>query len=384
MTQSSVEHVGAQVLTVGVADGAAASWMTHVEDVSRELLLELARTIRRRPPSVVVVTRRPESESPFSAALLEAVRGAVGAVALESAPSGIRVNTVVVGPDTPQDDIAATLSYLSDDQVAGFTTGATIDLATRASRRAASREQPVLVTGATGGLGGAAVRAFLAAGHQVVATDIDEAALDRLADEAGVPTIACDVTDEAGVAGLAGHPLVRSGLSGLVVHHGVGGAGALESLPDEVRDGSLRINGTGVWNVLDACLPALRHGAAGSAIVLASQAGLYAEADNSAYCAAKFAAVGLVRALARRHHPDELRVHAICPGPVDTSLMRDAFAAMGAAVGISAQEYRRRRQDKIPLGRFGLPDQIGAAARYLCGLRSTGVVLAPTGGAVLT
>lgn len=376
--------VASQVLAVEVQDGGTASWVGQVEDASRGLLLELARAIRHRPPNIVVVVRRPYTESPFSSALLEAVRGSVGAAALEVAPSGIRVNTIVVGPDTPRGDITATLSYLDDDRCAGFTTGAAIDLAKRTSEKAVSHEQPVLVTGATGGLGGAAVRAFLAAGRRVVATDVDEAALARLADETRVPTIVCDVTEPSGVADLAGHPLIRSGLSALVIHHGVGGAGALDFLPDDVRDKSLRVNGTGVWNVLDALLPALRRGAPGSAVVLASQAGLYAEPDNSAYCAAKFAVVGLVRALARQNHPDELRVHAICPGPVDTRLMREAFAAMGAAVGISAEEYLRRRQAKIPLGRFGQPDQIGAAAMYLCGLRSTGVVLAPTGGAVLT
>jgi NAD(P)-dependent dehydrogenase (short-subunit alcohol dehydrogenase family) len=151
-----------------------------------------------------------------------------------------------------------------------------------------------------------------------------------------------------------------------------------------VRDRSLRVNGTGVWNLITGLGGRLEQGEQGSVVVLSSQAGLYAEPGNGPYCAAKFAVVGLVRALAADAGNSALRVHALCPGPVDTPLMREAFAAMADAAGISAEEYMAQRLAGIPLGRVGTTGQIGAAARYLIELEASGVVLASTGGAVLT
>jgi NAD(P)-dependent dehydrogenase (short-subunit alcohol dehydrogenase family) len=297
------------------------------------------------------------------------------------------VNTVVLAEASPAADVALTLAYLADDERSGFTTGATIDLASNSASAAAAAPadaQPILVTGAAGGLGRAAAESFLAAGRAVVITDLDTPALWRTAGELQVQALACDVTSASEVATLASHESLRSGISALVVHHGVGGASGLADLDGRIRDRSLRVNGTGVWTVIDGLREPLRSGSAGSVVVLSSQAGLVAEAGNAAYCAAKFAVVGLVRALARRADPKDVRVHGLCPGPIDTPLMREAFAGMAAAAGISAEDYLAQRLAGIPLGRVGTVDQIGAAAMYLTSLRSTGVVLAPTGGAVLT
>jgi NAD(P)-dependent dehydrogenase (short-subunit alcohol dehydrogenase family) len=366
---------------VVVIDVSGASWLDSVETLSRDLLAHLAST--SDAGSTTFVVRTPSRENAVSESALAAVKGTVGVAALEAAPTGRRVNVVLVSSTTTDRDLGEVLAYLANDEAAGFTAGATIDLRlTRTVERVTDEQLPILVTGAAGGLGGAVAEAFVAAGRRVVISDLASDALATRAERLGVTAIACDVTSSDDVAALAAHPALAGGISSLQVLHGVGGAGALNDLDDGVRERSLRINGTGVWNVVDALLPAVGV-ANGSVVVLSSQAGLIAEPGNGAYCAAKFAAVGLVRALAN-HGPANVRVHTLCPGPIDTPLMRNAFAGMAEAAGVTYDEYHAQRLSMIPLGRFGKPEHMGAAALVLSELNATGVTLAPTGAFLLT
>jgi len=366
------------VVLVDVASGA--DWSSAVEGMSRSLLGHLA-DLPQGP--VVVATRMPTgAASPVQAAAAAAVRGTVGVAALEAAPRGQRVNTVVFDDRTADDDLRAALAYLADDTAAGFTAGATLDLTRSGIEPTPQDDLPVLVTGAAGGLGGAVAEAFVAAGRRVIISDLDSDSLAEQAERLGVVAIPCDVTSPEAVRALADHSELSGGISCLQLIHGVGGSGSLDTLDEGVRERSLRINGTGVWNLVEALAPLVRTGE-GSIVVLSSQAGLIAEAGNGAYCAAKFAAVGLVQALVDEPGQD-IRVHTICPGPIDTPLMRAAFTGMAEQAGVSYDEYHARRASEIPLGRFGQPEHIGAAALLLSGLRATGVVVAPTGAFLLT
>jgi NAD(P)-dependent dehydrogenase (short-subunit alcohol dehydrogenase family) len=369
----------------------AGDWTEAVEDGSRALLLALGDSLAEETatPLTVVIGLPGARPALTEAALAAAVRGTVGVAALEAAAAGRRVNTVTVAPATASADVAAVLAYLASEVDAGFTAGATIDLtrvggsaptAPGAGDRQASL--PVLVTGAAGGLGGAVAEAFLASGRSVVLSDLPGAALDLQSTRLRAPAIGCDVTSEDDVAALAANPLLASGLSSLQVIHGVGGSGAIVGLAERPREMSLRINGTGAFNVVSALMPAVTRGQ-GSVVVLASQAGLVSETGNGAYCAAKFAAVSLVHSLAATA-PAGVRVHALCPGPIDTPLMQSAFAGMAEAEGVTYEAYHASRQSLIPLGRFGAPEHMGSAAVLLDGLAATGVTLAPTGAFLLT
>lgn len=367
--------------TVLVVDTAhETSWSELVEDLSRDLLVKLGHL--PAGPVAVVIGVPVGTPKVVQAASAAAVRGSVGVAALEAASRGQRVNSVLVNETTAEADLALVLTHLADEDAAGFTAGATLDLTAQTVLGPQPADLPVLVTGAAGGLGGAVAEAFVAAGHLVVISDLGGVALEQQATRLGVTAIPCDVTSASDVAALAAHPSLAEGLSSLQVLHGVGGSGALDALDEGVRERSLRINGTGVWNVVDALMPAVAAGA-GSVVVLASQAGLIAEPGNGAYCAAKFAAVGLVRSLAQSA-PSGVRVHTLCPGPIDTPLMRASFAGMAEAAGLTYDEYHAQRLAVIPLGRFGSPWHMGAAALVLSQLRATGVTLAPTGAFLLT
>lgn len=375
---SSVSPGFGTILVVDTAH--EASWSELVEDLSRALLGKLGDL--PAGPVTVVVGVPAGAPNVVQTAAAAAVRGTVGVAALEAASRGQRVNSILVNESTAEADLSLVLTHLADEDDAGFTAGATMDLTAQTGHWPRPADLPVLVTGAAGGLGGAVAEAFVAAGHHMVISDLGGQALEQQATRLGVTAIPCDVTSASDVAALAAHPSLAEGLSSLQVLHGVGGSGALDALDEGVRERSLRINGTGVWNVVDALMPAVAAGT-GSVVVLASQAGLIAEPGNGAYCAAKFAAVGLVRSLAQSA-PLGVRVHTLCPGPIDTPLMRVSFAGMAEAAGITYDEYHAQRLAVIPLGRFGSPRQMGAAALMLSQLRATGVTLAPTGAFLLT
>ncbi|MFC9358830.1 SDR family NAD(P)-dependent oxidoreductase [Rhodococcus sp. NPDC057014] len=362
-------------------------WVASVEGTSRALLDTLGETVNASSLPIVVVLRVDDTHTAVSTAARNAVKGVIGVAALEAADTGRRVNAVAINQTTTDRDLRATVEYLSDDDAAGYTTGITIDLTRQAPghQPVGDRDEaPILVTGGAGGLGRAYAEALVAAGRKVIISDLESDALRATADELNAPYVACDVTSAAAVEDLAKNPLVASGLAGLAVYHGVGGSGGIGQLTPGVRDRSLVINGTGVYNVVNALVPALQRGRPGSVMILASQAGLIAERGGGAYCAAKFAAVGYAEALAEELSDSGVRVHSVCPGPVDTALLRNAFAGMAAVEGMSYDEYRNSRMQEIPLRRFGQPEQIAAATSLLLDLDATGVVLPATGGIVLT
>lgn len=369
------------------ADLREVSWVDGVEEGSRALLLALGTQLSLETTTALTLVLNVSAAQPSleGSALLAAVRGTVGVAAIEAASAGCRVNTVLTNDQTSDHDLRRTLAYLADDEAAGFTAGATVDL-TNTSILTAGEDRalslPVLVTGAAGGLGAAVAQSFVDAGRRVILSDLPGPALVAQGERLGAATIACDVTSEDDVAALAAHPLLTDGLSSLQVIHGVGGSGAIAGLDERPREMSLRINGTGAYNVVTALMPAVTRGH-GSVVVLSSQAGLVAEAGNGAYCAAKYAAVALVHTLARTAEPG-VRVHTLCPGPIDTPLMRSAFAGMADADGVTYDEYHASRMSVIPLGRFGSPEHMGHAAALLDSLQATGVTLAPTGAFLLT
>ncbi len=122
-------------------------------------------------------------------------------------------------------------------------------------------------------------------------------------------------------------------------------------------------------------LPGMLRRRHGSILFIASMASLFGIPNVFAYTAAKSAYVGMVRALATEVSPSGVRVNAIAPGWIETDMSRRATASDPAR--------KRRIIARTPLGRFGEPDDIGAAAVYLCSPAAkfvTGAVLPVDGG----
>jgi NADP-dependent 3-hydroxy acid dehydrogenase YdfG len=179
-----------------------------------------------------------------------------------------------------------------------------------------------LVTGASSGIGAAAVRALAAAGFRTVSAARRVERCREIAAEVGGDAVALDVTDPASVAAMAeGLPDVA------VVVHSAGGALGLEPVAEADEEKWLEMfetNVLGVERVTKALLPALETGEGGHIVVIGSVAGVEVYPGGAGYTAAKHAVNALTRTLRLELLGKPIRVTEIAPGLVETefSLVR--------------------------------------------------------------
>ena len=217
-----------------------------------------------------------------------------------------------------------------------------------------------VVTGASRGLGEAAVRAMVAEGAKVVAAARSTDALDALADElaGAVAAVPCDMRDRDAVAGLVDEAVSRFGrLDSVVNNAGIAPASKFVDQPDEVFDEVLAVNlaapaalarrAASHW--IDAAEP-------GSIINVASTSGLKGKPTLAAYSASKGGLLRLTEALAGEWARYNIRVNVIAPGAFET----DAQAAV-----LTDPDTLAARLRKIPVRRMGQPDELGPLVCYL-------------------
>jgi NAD(P)-dependent dehydrogenase (short-subunit alcohol dehydrogenase family) len=234
----------------------------------------------------------------------------------------------------------------------------------------------VLVTGARGAIGSACVDQFVAAGETVIAQDLDTSGSEW---HPSVIPVSGDLLDDTVLRRLA-ELSDETGLTAVVAAHGIAGSAALLDCSDDFVSRVLSIN----WSTIPLLFDAVRgrlKASSGSFIAIASQAALIGEAENTAYCAAKFAVNGWVQAQAAL--ADGYTVHALCPGATNSPLLFAAQKKFALAEGVSPDAYYRARTTQISLGRYGEPREIAAAAAYLAQPGPRPVVLAVTGGDIL-
>ena len=244
-----------------------------------------------------------------------------------------------------------------------------------------------VVTGAGSGIGRAVAARLAAAGASVVAADIDETTAQAAAaalSAAGARAVGVggDVRDWATGEVLAQVALSRFGALDILIN----GAGLFPSGPaldlDEAHwDLVLDVNLKGALNVSQACGRRMRDLGRGGAIVnIASIQGLHPRAGKAAYASSKAGLIALTKVLAQELAPHGVRVNAVAPGPV---LTEGATAAGGDGSEAARAAYIAR----LPLGRFGRPDEIAVAVQFLASPAAgwiTGATLVIDGGALLT
>jgi NAD(P)-dependent dehydrogenase (short-subunit alcohol dehydrogenase family) len=241
-----------------------------------------------------------------------------------------------------------------------------------------------IVTGAASGIGRASAERFAREGAAVVladvATDVGETVAAGIRGDGGRAVfVRCDVGEEADLVAVVAAAVREFGKLDVMFNNaGVGCAAAFERLEPETWDRVQRVNLRGVYLGCRCALPQLRV-TRGVILNTASQSGLQGQAMNEAYCAAKAGVVMLTRSLARELAPEGIRVNALCPGGVDTPLLRGYVQALrGSPDAVEAVAAG------IPLRRMATPAEIAAAALFLVSDEAsfvTGVALPVDGGA---
>jgi NAD(P)-dependent dehydrogenase (short-subunit alcohol dehydrogenase family) len=172
--------------------------------------------------------------------------------------------------------------------------------------------------------------------------------------------VSADVSDEASVAAYVRTCVERYGAPRAFFNNAAteGAIAPITDYPTDVFDRTMAVNVRGVFLGLKHVIPAMRE--AGGAIVnTASQAGIRGVSGLSAYSASKHAVVGLSRGAALEEAP-RIRVNCLCPGPTDTRMMNDIEDVVRGRGGDPSGFV-----DRIPAGRYGRAEEIGAAAVWL-------------------
>lgn len=236
----------------------------------------------------------------------------------------------------------------------------------------------ILISGANGSLGQAIVRAFLneSPENQIwLGVHTHRSAADRLAAESAgrCRCLPLDVTSAAAwKAALSCLLQSDQQIHVLVNNAGFNQDNLLATMPSQSWQGVLDTNLTGVFHGCQAVLPAMISQRQGRIINIASLSALLAPAGQANYAAAKAGVIALTQALAKETARIGITVNALCPGYLDTETVRTM-----------PPEQQQAALARIPMRRFGQPDEVAAAVRFLaCPEASyiTGSVLKIDGG----
>src|SRR5579884_2082431 len=238
-----------------------------------------------------------------------------------------------------------------------------------------------LVTGAGGGIGGAAAAGLAREGAAVWCTDIDAAAAEATAARIGVAGgraagQGLDVRDRAAVDAAVAAAVARFGrLDILLECAGIAHRGNFLDLDGETWDRIIAVNLTGMFHLGQAAARQMRaQGGGGSIINVTSQLAEVARPERAAYVASKGGGRSLTHAMAVDLAAFGIRVNAIAPGPTLTGLTRASYTDPAA---------RRATEALIPLGRLGQPDDLAGAVLFLASDESrwvTGSTVTVDGG----
>jgi NAD(P)-dependent dehydrogenase (short-subunit alcohol dehydrogenase family) len=228
----------------------------------------------------------------------------------------------------------------------------------------------VLVTGAAGGIGSAACRRFVDEGANVVATDINDDAVRVVAEALGDRGVgvAADITTSTGVA--AGIDAAAAAFGGVDLAFLNAGVECVAASVAEFSEAEYeRVFNVNVRGAFLAAQGVVNHllaaGRPGNILFTASIAGLQGSPTTSIYNASKHAVVGLSKCLALEVGQLGIRVNVLCPGVVDTRMMRSLEASMGKAAGLSPDEMRAAMAAGNALGRYATAEEIAAMAAWI-------------------
>jgi NAD(P)-dependent dehydrogenase (short-subunit alcohol dehydrogenase family) len=231
-------------------------------------------------------------------------------------------------------------------------------------------ERVALVTGASSGIGKATARAFERDGYTAVTADLAECQDGHF--------IRCDVSDEDSIRHLIAETVAKFGRIDAAFNNAgiLGDLGPTADCTSANFDRVIAVNLRGVFLCMREELKQMVQQPGGGAIVnCSSVAGLVGLAGAPAYVASKHGVAGVTKTAALEYAKSNIRVNAVCPGPIDTPMLDKLIAGIpnGRDTLLQAE----------PVGRFASPDEIASVVVWLCSPQAsfvTGIAMAADGG----
>ena len=229
----------------------------------------------------------------------------------------------------------------------------------------------VVITGGSRGIGAAAVELFAARGDTVhFLYEKDHAAARAVAEKTGATPICCDVADGAAVR--AAFESIGA-MDILICNAGICHSGLMSMMSEPDWDRLFDVNVKGIYNCVNAAMPAFLKTHRGSIVTVSSMWGQVGASCEVAYSATKGAVIAMTKALAKELGPSGIRVNCVAPGVILTDM----------CAGIDPEILEEMAQE-APVGRNGKPEDVAKAMVFLADAEFiTGQVLPVNGGYVI-
>ena len=243
------------------------------------------------------------------------------------------------------------------------------------------KDKVAIITGSARGIGQATALKFAAEGARVVVCDLERKAVDEVVAQivrAGGNAIGftVDVTDKAGIAAMVKGVMDAHGRIDVLVNNaGIVADAMLRKMTDEQFERVIDINLKGTYNCARAVVDIMIDQNAGVILNASSVVGIYGNFGQTNYAASKFGVIGMAKTWARELGRKGIRANAVCPGFVETTILKSIPAKVMQAM-----------IDRVPLGRLAKPEEIANTYAFLASDEASyinGAVIEVSGGATV-
>ena len=254
-------------------------------------------------------------------------------------------------------------------------------------------DKVIVITGAGGGVGKAAVKIMAAQGAKIVALDIDEKLTEKVVkgviNSGGEAiSVACDISDEQSVF-LACKTVIDTYGKVDVLFNNAGIVGHAKAILEMDKAGLqqvLNVNVLGSYIMSIEFAKVMKKQGHGRIINTASIAGIQAEYGASAYCISKAAVEMMTQCIELELGEFGISAVSICPGPIKTKMLMDAYSDRAEVEGIPLDDYFTKMTSTIPGRRYAEPEEIANIAAFLANEKSyhiAGTHIIASGGQIL-
>ena len=243
------------------------------------------------------------------------------------------------------------------------------------------KDKVAIITGSARGIGQATALKFAAEGARVVVCDLDRKSVDEVVAQilsAGGQAIGfvVNVTDQASIAAMVKGATDQYGRIDVLVNNaGIVDDAMLRKMTDDQFDRVIDINLKGTYNCARAVVDIMIAQGAGVILNASSVVGLYGNFGQTNYAASKFGVIGMAKTWARELGRKGIRANAVCPGFVETTIVKSI-----------PQKIMQAMIDRVPLGRLAKPEEIANTYAFLASDEASyinGAVIEVSGGATI-